>query len=108
MHNIQRQPLRLRCRLFGTRLAAAVGVDIAGQYLDQRPLSDPQQPLDDARLRATAIDGLATWARRPPILRHGDTWSKVESLMLPLADGGEHPDMLLGVCVYFRADGSDV
>ena len=108
MHDIERVPLRLHCRLFGTRLAAVVGVDITGQYLDQRPLSDPQRPLDETRLRKTAIDGVPTWARTPPILRHGDTWSEVESLMLPFAEDGEHPDILLGVSVYYRFDGSDV
>jgi hypothetical protein len=108
LNDIEREPFRLRCRLFGTRLAATVGVDITGQYLDQRPLSDPQRKLDYVRLRATAIDGLATWTRCPPILRHGDIWSEVESLMLPLANDGEHPDILLGVSVFYRFDGSDV
>lgn len=70
--------------------------------------SDPQRPLDATRLRLTAIDGLATWARTPPILHHGDIWSEVESLMVPFADDGEHPDILLGVSVYYRFDGSDV
>jgi hypothetical protein len=108
MHDIEREPFRLRCRLFGTRIAASVGVDITGQYLQDRPLSDPQRPLDATRLRLTAIDGLATWARTPPILHHGDIWSEVESLMVPFADDGEHPDILLGVSVYYRFDGSDV
>ena len=108
MHDIERDPFGLRCRLFGTRVAAAVGVDITGQNLLERPLSDSQRPLDEARLRTTAIDGLATWARTPPILRHGDIWSEVESLMLPLADDGERPDILLGVSVYYRFDGSAV
>lgn len=108
MHDIEREPFRLRCRLFGTRVAATVGVDITGQYLQSRPLSDPGRPLDETRLRATALDGCPTYARTLPILKHGDVWHAVESLMLPLADDGQTPDILLGISTYYRADGSAV
>jgi hypothetical protein len=106
LHDIHTPPLRLQCRRFGADLAALVGVDITGQWLDLRPLADPQRPLDAARLHKTAIEGRATWARMPPLLRHGDVWAEVESLMLPLAQDGERPDIMLGVSVYYRADGS--
>jgi len=108
MHDIERAPFRLRCRLFGTRVAAAVGADITGQYLQSRPLSDPRRPLDDMRLRASALDGRPTYARTAPILKHGDVWQAVESLMLPFADDGHTPNILAGISTYYRADGSAV
>lgn len=108
LHDIEREPLRLRCRLFGTLLAKCVGVDITGEYLDMRPLSDPGRPLERARLEATALAGKPTWARTPPILKHGEVWSEVESLMLPLASDGVTPDMMLGVSTYYRVDGEVV
>jgi hypothetical protein len=108
MHDIERAPFRLKCRLFGTLVAAAVGVDITGLYLQSRPLSSDQRPLDETRLRLTALDGVPTHARTPPLLKHGDIWQSVESLMLPLAADGQTPDILLGVSVYYRADGSVV
>jgi len=106
--DVHRAPFRLRCRLFGTLLARAVHEDITGQWMDERPLSDPQRPTNAARLRATALDGRATHARTPPILKHGEIWSSVESLLLPFATDGETPDIVLGVTTYYRADGSAV
>jgi hypothetical protein len=108
LHDIEREPFRLRCRLFGTSLGMLVGVDITGQYLDARPLSDPKRPLDMERLEATGLRGEPTYARTPPVLKHGDLWAEVESLMLPFAADGRTPDMMLGVSTYYRADGSVV
>jgi hypothetical protein len=108
LHDIEREPFHLRCRLFGTLLARCVGVDITGEYLDTRPLAEPDRPLDLERLRATALDGKPTWARTRPILKHGELWSEVESLMLPLAADGRTPDVMLGVSTYYRSDGSVV
>ncbi|MFM7345434.1 MAG: PAS domain-containing protein [Tagaea sp.] len=108
LHEIERAPLRLRCRLFGTLLAKCVGVDITGEYLDMRPLSDAARPIDKARIAATALEGKPSWARTPPILKHGEIWSEVESLMLPFAADGTTPDMVLGVSTYYRADGEVV
>ena len=108
LHDIERDPFHLRCRLFGTRLAQCVGVDITGEYLDTRPLANPKRPLDFERLRATALDGKPTWARTPPLLKHGGVWHEVESLMLPFAADGRTPDVMLGVSTYYRADGEAV
>ncbi|MCM0021147.1 MAG: PAS domain-containing protein [Tagaea sp.] len=108
LHDIERDPFRLRCRLFGTLLAKCVGVDITGEYLDTRPLADAQRPLDLERLRATALDGKPSWARTAPMLKHGGVWAEVESLMLPFAADGRTPDIMLGVSTYYRFDGTVV
>jgi hypothetical protein len=108
LNDIEREPFRLRCRLFGTLLAKCVGVDITGEYLDTRAIADPKRPVDMERLRATALDGKPSWARTPPIMKHGGVWAEVETLMLPFAADGTVPDMMLGVSTYYRADGEVV
>jgi hypothetical protein len=108
LHDIRRSPLGFHCRLFGTLLANAVGVDIQGRWLEDTPLADPARPLDWARMRMTALDGRPSWARTRPILRPGDIWSEVESLLLPFASDGRTPDILMGVSTYYRRDGTPV
>jgi hypothetical protein len=108
MLDIQREPFRLRYRLQGTRIVDAVGRDETGRWLDELVVADRSRPVDAARLRESALDGLATHARTRPLLAAGSGWSAVESLMLPLAADGRTPDILLCASVYFGADGSAV
>ncbi len=108
LNDIEREPFRLRCRLFGTLLAACVGSDITGQYIDTLQATDAKRPVHYDRLRATALDGKPSWARTPPLLKHGEVWAEVESLMLPFAADGHTPDVMLGVSTYYRVDGSVV
>jgi len=106
--DIERDPFRLRYRLVGTRIVAAVGEDATGRYLDELPNADPERPLDLSRFRLTADTGAATWARTRPHLLKAATWTEVENLVLPLAADGETPDILLCASVFYKANGDTV
>jgi hypothetical protein len=106
LHDVQREPLRFHCRLFGTEVAKATGIDITGRWLDDTPLADPSRPLDLERLRRTAIDGFPTWARTRSTFQAGDAWPTVESLIVPFASDGETPDIVMGVSTYYRTNGA--
>lgn len=104
--DIERDPLRLRYRLFGTHIALAIGSDLTGTYLNDVPMSEPGRKTLFARMAVSIDGGFATHARTAPILKHAEYWSEVEVLVMPFASDGRTPDMLLCGSIFYRLDGS--
>jgi len=104
--DIERDPLRLRYRLFGTHIVLAIGADLTGTYLNDMPMSEAGRRTLFARLAVSTEGGLATHARAAPILKHSENWHEIETLMLPFADDGRTPDILLCGSIFYRLDGS--
>ncbi len=105
--DIEREPVRLRYRLFGTHIVLAIGSDVTGAYLDEMPMSEAGRATLFARMAVSIERGLATHARARPILNHGENWAEIETLILPLASDGETPDILLCGSIFYRLDGRE-
>lgn len=105
--DIEREPLRLRYRLFGTHIVLAIGSDVTGAYLDEMPMSEAGRATLFARMAVSIDQRLATHARARPILNHSENWAEIETLILPFARDGETPDILLCGSIFYRLDGRE-
>lgn len=95
-------PFRIRYRLVGTRVVAATGLDITGQYLDELVSAQDEPWIDDY--------GLAYRSRAPVF---GTTWlvsamgmrSSYEFGIFPLRKGGSRVDQFVAIEDYFDFSG---
>jgi hypothetical protein len=91
--DVLREPLNFRFRVFGTAIVQMAGFDVTGKTLDQFPLDDMRGPLRTSYEAAVA-------ARRPLAVSrrfHRDRYYfDYESLILPLGDGDEVSQLLIG------------
>jgi hypothetical protein len=102
--DVQREPLRFRYRLVGTGHRDAMGADLTGRWVDEVFPGF-------ARLRAhadlvAAAGGETRYCRRAPELPVEKGLVRMERVVLPLARDGVTVDMLLGLSLFTRADGS--
>jgi hypothetical protein len=89
---------RLRWRLIGTHITAAVNRDATGQYFDEYYFGDV----------FTAISGPFDWVieNRQPLRWSGTSgfagmnWQSFESVLFPLSRGGETVEMIMGAVNY--------
>lgn len=92
-------PLRFRFRLMGTLMAQRAGFDLTGRMVDEVPVPDYRDFLLGA-YRHTVETG------EPNTVLHEQTIQgkpfEFEVLRLPLAEDGEHIDMLLLCPMYFE------
>jgi hypothetical protein len=103
MLDVQREPFRLRYRLFGTNLVETFGADFTGRWYDEaRPAL---RASGDERYRRMADTGRATWRRGRPVLAVDPHWHTTENVMLPMAEDGRTVDMLLCMSIYYGHDG---
>ncbi len=102
--DVARTPLRFRCRLFGTGHRDVVGRDFTGYWLDE---VFPHFPATQTHADFTAaLAGEPRWYRGAPDYAAAKGYSGIERLVLPLAADGVSVDMLLGLTVYRREDGT--
>ncbi len=102
--DVQRVPLRFRCRLAGTGHREMVGAEVTGAWIDEmRPGFTKTRSYADF---VAAAGGETIWRRSPPDLRADKRYVETELLVLPLAEDGATVDMLLGLTLYRRADGT--
>ena len=94
MIDVQRDPVRFRCRLFGTAMVNATGFDLTGRYLDDPRVSFAGSAAE-VDFTAIAADGVARWWRGPAALTAVRHLVGLEVVMLPLAEDGKTVDMLL-------------
>jgi hypothetical protein len=104
--DVQRAPLRFRYRLVGTGHRDAMGADLTGRWIDEVFPGF-------AHLRGYAdfvavAGGEMRYCRRAPEFPVEKRLVRMERVLLPLARDGVTVDMLLGLSLFTRTDGSAV
>lgn len=89
-----RAPLRLKCRLWGSKVAQMFGYDLTGKYreLGEFGYNQGDDDFADALIAEKFIgydEGVIYWQDRGPVV--------LRMLTFPLADDGENPDRLMHV-----------
>lgn len=97
--DVQREPMRFRFRLVGTRVADFLGQDPTGRWIDETYPSFPGSPIEDDFV-ACATAGEPRWRRGSPFMEAGKDYIQVERVALPLAANGSDADMLLCLSLY--------
>lgn len=87
-------PPRFRCRVYGTGLVDAFGVEITGKFLDEAGIDFVGSTAEQDFL-AILGDGRPRWWRGPVALATRRHISTIETVMLPLAADGRRVDMIL-------------
>jgi len=95
MLDVERNPLRFRYRLAGTRIVEAAGREVTGLYMDEAHLHASQQPGGLARYADAADHGRPSRRKGKATLWQHKDYRQVENILLPLARDGETVDMLL-------------
>ncbi len=104
--DVAREPIRFRYRLVGTGHVQALGRDLTGQWLDEA--HEGFGAMISSGEFATGAAGKLCFSRRRPQFRVDPDYAVFERVLLPLARDGTLVDMLLGISVYRRGDGSVV
>ncbi|MEX2631421.1 MAG: PAS domain-containing protein [Tistlia sp.] len=104
LFDVQRQPLRFRVRLLGTKHYEQMLRDPTGRWVDEAYPSFASQTTYPDYLKV-AVEGRISYRKGPPAYHVDSGCSLLERIMLPLARDGRSVDMILGLTLYFRADG---
>lgn len=105
LHEVaERQPLRFRYRLIGSRIVARRGFDFTGRYLDELPSSDVRDVV-------TAINERVVREKRPLLWRFdmNDLYHRMrhcEVLSLPLSADGIDVNIILAAQLFDDEDRS--
>jgi len=103
---VEREPIRLRLRLMGTKVVEALRRDSTGQYFDDAfPQARPEEYFD--RYLFMILERAGTWRRGAAFVDPGPGWSEVETVIMPFASDGETVDRLYACSVYYRASGEE-
>ena len=105
---VHRAPLRFRYRLLGTRVDAAHGAALTGRWLDEAYADHPRAAAVLEEYRVVAETKRPVWRRSAPTVVPEPECITIEVLRLPLASDGETVDMVLGLTLYFDAQGQPV
>lgn len=108
LFDVLRDPLDFRYRVVGTNIVASMSVDPTGRtlsefYAESRDVIAPVW----ARLEAIVASRQATWRRGPALATRHDTRDTIENLMLPFVDATGAAEMVFGLSVIFRFDGTE-
>jgi hypothetical protein len=104
--DVQREPFRLRYRLAGTGIVAAVRREVTGLWLDQAH-PGAMETLDFVRrYRGVVERGAPDRRKGRPRPWIDPDYTLSETLLLPLARDGRRVDMLCACTVLYRRDGS--
>jgi hypothetical protein len=106
--DVHREPLRLRYRLLGTAIDAALGRSVVDQWLDEVHGTHPNWPTLLADYRAVIDSRAPCWRRGAPRVVADIDCAIVETLRLPLARDGQRVDMVLGLTLCFDAAGNEL
>ncbi len=106
--DVQREPLRFRYRLLGSRVDVVHGRNLANQWLDEAHAGDPALANLLREYELIAETGEPSWRRGRPWVVPEPECVTVEALRLPLARDGATVDMVLGLSMYFNAAGREV
>ena len=97
--DIERDPLRFRYRLMGTKLVSFRGRELKGLYMDEAHAQFETSPI---RLQYEELARRAEpqWRKGAALFNWGEGRQSIERLLLPLATDGATPDCILGMSVY--------
>ncbi|HZS83881.1 MAG TPA: PAS domain-containing protein [Stellaceae bacterium] len=100
LYDVERKDgiIRLRVRVWGTRVTDLMGRDCTGCYVDEMQPSALMQPVAAALRSVVETARLHYWER--PVQFSGRGFLSYRRLALPMARDGETVDMVLG---YFKA-----
>lgn len=103
LFDVQRQPVRYRVRLLGTKHYEQMHCDPTGRWVDEAfPQFTRQSTYPD--YLAVGVEGGISYRKGPPAYHVDSECKLLERIMLPLARDGVTTDMILGLTLYFRAD----
>ena len=105
--NVQRNPLRFRYRVVGTRIIAHLGMETTGKLLDEvfPHFKDTYTCRD---LNIVAKKGVPRWRRGEPSMRKNFYFRTLEQVSLPLAADGRTVDMVLNLTLFLDEEGEVV
>jgi len=104
--DVERAPLRLRYRLVGTSVVAALGREVTGLWLEEAHRQLRLDPKYFDRYRRVVETGEPSWRKGRPLLTAHRDFAMIENLFLALAKDGRTVDMLCCFTVLYRQDGS--
>ncbi len=107
MLGIERNPLRFRYRLVGTKLSQVIGSDRTGKYMDEI-VPGFEGSGASAALQTIADKGIPLWRKGYPALPYEERMVKLEVVHLPMAADNDLTDMILSLTVYFWHDGTEI
>jgi hypothetical protein len=102
---VQREPLRFRYRLLGSRVDSVAGKNLSGQWLDEAYARLPNASVMLAEYAKVVETGQPIWRRGEPRVLPVPECRTIEVLRLPLASDGKTVDMVLCMTLYFDAAG---
>ena len=97
--DVQKEPLGFRHRLVGTEIVERLGRDATGRWVGAELYGPSWEEIFNS-LRCVAEE-LRPYRRLARLDWHSRSWLSVESLELPLIDGGEEVHMILRAASYF-------
>jgi hypothetical protein len=97
--DIEREPLRFRYRLMGTKLVFFRGRELKGLYMDEAHAQFETSPIRQ-HYEELAKTAEPQWRKGPTLFNWGEGRHSIERLLLPLATDGESPDCILGMSVF--------
>jgi hypothetical protein len=103
--DVEREPLRFRYRLAGTKEVETLGREVTGRWFDE---VHPQFRADlqvRNRYAFMAIQGRPTYRKGTINFLHFKDHYYVENCMVPLARDGETVDMIMACSILYRQDG---
>jgi len=99
MLDVQREPLRFRCRLLGTHVQQAGAKARVGLWLDETYDAETLEKVLD--FLAPLIErGEPNWRKGTPVLPHLRQVQSLEVIALPMASNGSDVDLILNVTVF--------
>lgn len=105
--DVEHDPPRFTYRLAGTKIQEIAGQSLTGRLLDDVHPHLRSEPEYADRYLVPAREGVAVWARGKPLFLIEPPHGNTEILVLPLARDGKTVDMLLGVTIFYKVDGSE-
>ncbi len=102
--DVQHEPFRLRYRLVGTAIVAAIGRDVTGMWLDDAHPHVLKQADFFERYRRVVATQQPSRRRGPARLWTHRDYACVENILLPFARDGRTVDLLIVYTVLFRTD----
>jgi hypothetical protein len=101
MLEIAGSPPRFRYRLIGTALEVDQLAGATGRFMDDVSPDFPVSPTYPDYLAVAR--GEINWRRGPPAFRFMQLWRTIERVLLPLADDGRTPNMMLNLTVVLES-----
>ena len=100
--DVYRDPFRLKYRLAGSEIVAAIGREVTGMWLDEAHPHISYDQLALQRYQHVVLSKRPSWRTGTPNFWTHRSLSRIENLLLPLAKDGETVDMILAYTILYR------